>query len=65
MADSYKKCKTCGGQGTWQEREETAAGDVTIVQRYCNSCNGTGYIIPAEAQDDYDIGGDSLNDDDD
>lgn len=58
-----KKCKTCSGRGRWQE-QEIIDDMVELIWRMCNDCAGTGVDQDAEAGDDFDIEGSSLDDND-
>lgn len=54
-------CSDCKGRGRWAERE--IKGDETIVEvKFCNTCNGNGYIVPADEEDVYDIDGEDDDD---
>lgn len=54
-----KKCKTCGGRGRWQDIDYD--DPTAYVWHECNDCKGTGIQPDPEAEGDYDIGGDSLD----
>lgn len=57
------KCPECGGKGRWQE-SIISKNDVELVWHECGNCKGTGQIESAEGPA-YDIGGDSLDENDD
>lgn len=60
-----KKCPDCNGRGRWQEtdRQIYSDGSVSYVEFWneCNTCHGTGRSQDPEDGQDWDIGGDSLD----
>lgn len=67
-----KPCKTCGGRGRWRENISHTVKvytdgyydelDSEHIWHECNDCSGSGRDQDPEAGDDYDIGGDSYED---
>lgn len=53
-------CTECKGRGQWQEQVSDATGNVYIVQKYCETCHGTGIN---DAGEDFDFGGDDESED--
>lgn len=60
-----KLCKFCTGRGTYQVKETYSDGVTALIWYECNHCHGTGVDQDPEAGDNFDIGGDSYDDDDD
>lgn len=56
------KCQDCEGRGRWEERAEDKAGVVTVLTKFCNTCNGRGFVVAEDEQDVYDIDGEQDDD---
>lgn len=59
-----KKCKYCKGRGIYIVRETYGDGDQIDTAKECNHCHGTGRDQDPDEGPDFDIGGDSYDDDD-
>ena len=62
MSKHGQICKECDGRGRWVESTPTT-GMTEQVWYECGTCKGTGVNQDPEAGDDYDIDGDSYEDD--
>lgn len=64
MSDQPRKCKDCKGRGRYTVKETYSDGDTALVPYECGTCEGTG-MIQDDSTTDFDIGGNTFNDDDD
>lgn len=61
-----RKCRVCDGRGVWQDRVESKDGMVEIVQKFCQSCGGSGRRRKTPEEDDaFDLAGVGVTEEDD